>query len=122
MCNLQAKVPEERGREFGPAARLVYQASSPIVAELARQEFVQVWGCELPGAVACFEDDYDACIAHLRLPIGHRPCSSAARHRVRRVSGRRSRAARLKQGPRSPGMGKGRRRQLCRQRRPDRIA
>lgn len=72
MRNLQAKVPEERWREFGPAARAVYQASSPTVAKLARQEFVQAWGRELPSAVACFEDDFDACIAHLRLPIGHR--------------------------------------------------
>ena len=27
---------------------------------------------EFPGAVACFEDDFEACIAHLRLPIAHR--------------------------------------------------
>ena len=27
---------------------------------------------ELPNAVACFMDDFEACIAHLRLPIGHR--------------------------------------------------
>jgi hypothetical protein len=27
---------------------------------------------ELSRAVACFRDDFEACIAHLRLPIGHR--------------------------------------------------
>jgi Peptidase family M50/Transposase, Mutator family len=27
---------------------------------------------ELPNAVACFEDDFEACIAHLRFPITHR--------------------------------------------------
>jgi transposase-like protein len=26
----------------------------------------------LPAAVACFEDDFEACIAHLRFPIAHR--------------------------------------------------
>jgi hypothetical protein len=26
----------------------------------------------LLSAVACFEDDFEACVAHLRLPIGHR--------------------------------------------------
>jgi transposase-like protein len=26
----------------------------------------------LPSAVACFEDDFEACIAHLRLPVTHR--------------------------------------------------
>lgn len=25
-----------------------------------------------PAAVACFEDDFEACIAHLRFPIAHR--------------------------------------------------
>jgi transposase-like protein len=72
MRNLENKVPAERWREFGPAARAVYQASSPALARLAREEFVKTWARELPSAVACFEDDFDACIAHLRLPIGHR--------------------------------------------------
>ncbi len=27
---------------------------------------------ELPSAVACFQDDFEACIAHLRMPIPHR--------------------------------------------------
>jgi transposase-like protein len=72
MRNLENKVPAERWREVGPAARAVYQASSPALARLAREEFVKAWSPELPSAVACFEDDFEACIAHLRLPIGHR--------------------------------------------------
>ena len=27
---------------------------------------------ELPSAVACFQDDFGACIAHLRMPVKHR--------------------------------------------------
>jgi putative transposase len=72
LRNLEAKVPAERWREFGPMARAVYQASSPALARLARDEFVKTWARELPSATACFEDDFEACIAHLRLPIGHR--------------------------------------------------
>lgn len=72
MRNLEAKVPAERWREFGPMARAVYQSSSPALARLARDEFVKAWSRELPSATACFEDDFEACIAHLRLPIGHR--------------------------------------------------
>jgi transposase-like protein len=72
MRNLEAKVPAERWREFGPMARAVYQSSSPALARLARDEFVKSWQRELPSAVACFEDDFEACIAHLQLPIGHR--------------------------------------------------
>ena len=39
---------------------------------LARDEFVRTCSRELPSATACFEDDFEACIAHLRLPVGHR--------------------------------------------------
>ena len=37
MRNLQAKVPEERWREVGPAARAVYQAPSQVLARLAAE-------------------------------------------------------------------------------------
>lgn len=72
LRNLQSKVPEERWREVIPAARAIYQAPSPALARIAREEFVKSWSKELPSAVACFEDDFEACIAHLRLPIAHR--------------------------------------------------
>ncbi|HPE16778.1 MAG TPA: transposase, partial [Oscillospiraceae bacterium] len=36
------------------------------------EEFRRRYAREFPGAVACFEDDFEACIAHLRLPIAHR--------------------------------------------------
>ena len=72
LRNLEAKVPAERWREFGPMARAVYQSSSPVLARLARDEFVKAWSRELPSATTCFEDDFEACIAHLRLPVGHR--------------------------------------------------
>lgn len=72
MRNLQAKVPEERWREVIPQARAAYQAPSPTLARLAAEEFRKQWARELPAAVACFEEDFEACIAHLRLPIAHR--------------------------------------------------
>ena len=72
LRNLQSKVPEERWREVLPAARAVYQASSQALARLAAEDFRAAWRQELPSAVACFDDDFDACIAHLRLPVAHR--------------------------------------------------
>ena len=72
MRNLQAKVPEERWREVGPAARAAYQAPSQALARLAAEEFRKAWSKDLPTAVACFDDDFNACIAHLALPIAHR--------------------------------------------------
>ena len=70
--NLEAKVPAELWREVKARAIAVYQAVSPMLAELAREEFVKRFERELPSATACFLDDLAACIAHLRLPSAHR--------------------------------------------------
>ena len=70
--NLQQKVPEERWREVKAQAFAAYTAGSPATARLLRDEFVKRFERELPSATACFLDDFDACIAHLRVPIAHR--------------------------------------------------
>jgi putative transposase len=72
MRHLQAKVPEERWREVIPAARAAYQAPSQALARLAAEEFRKSWARELPAALSCFDEDFEACIAHLKLPIAHR--------------------------------------------------
>jgi putative transposase len=70
--NLGAKVPEERWREVKAHALAAYHAISPLVARGAAQEFRRLYEREFPSAVMCFEDDFEACIAQLRLPIAHR--------------------------------------------------
>lgn len=70
--NLESKVPQECWREVKARALAAYQAASPMLAELAREEFVKRFERELPSATACFLDDFAACIAHLRIPIAHR--------------------------------------------------
>ena len=72
LRNLGAKVPEERWREVKAHALAAYQALSPLAARAAAEEFRRRYAREFPSAVACFEDDFEACIAHLRLPIAHR--------------------------------------------------
>lgn len=72
LHNLQSKVPEQRWREVLPAARAVYQATSQALVKLAAEGFRKAWSKELPAAVACFDDDFDACIAHLKVPVAHR--------------------------------------------------
>jgi putative transposase len=72
MRNLEGKVPEERWREVKAQALAAYTAASPMLARLAKEEFVKRFERELPSATACFLDDFEACIAHLRLPIAHR--------------------------------------------------
>ena len=70
--NLANKVPEERWREVKAQALAAYQAISPLAARNGGEEFRRLYEKEFPGAVVCFEDDFEACIAQLRLPIAHR--------------------------------------------------
>ena len=70
--NLQQKVPEERWREVKAQAFAAYTAGSPAVARLLREEFVTRFERELPSATTCFLEDFEAAIAHLRVPIAHR--------------------------------------------------
>ena len=72
MRNLAAKVPEDQWPEFKARVQAAYQAPSRAIARDLAEGVVRDQADELPRAVACFEDDLEACIAHLRLPIGHR--------------------------------------------------
>jgi len=72
LRNLQSKVPETSWAEVRVAARAAYEAPSLAVAEVLRNEFVRRFETELPSAVKCFLDDFAACTAQLRFPIGHR--------------------------------------------------
>jgi putative transposase len=72
MRNLAAKVPEDLWPEFKARATAAYQAPSRKIARELADGLEADYGEELANAVACFRDDFDACIAHLRLPIAHR--------------------------------------------------
>ncbi|MDW8470099.1 MAG: transposase [Burkholderiales bacterium] len=73
MRNLQSKVPEEAlvGRSKGQPLP-TYQAGSPKLAQMARDDFVARYEREYPSATACFLEEFDACVAYLELPIAHR--------------------------------------------------
>jgi transposase-like protein len=72
MRNLQSKVPEDVWREFKARAAACYQAASPALARLLRDDIAATYARDLPSAVACLDDDFEACVAHLRFPLGHR--------------------------------------------------
>jgi transposase-like protein len=72
MRNLESKVPQDIWLEFKARAAGCYQAASPALARLLRDDIVATYAKELPSAVACLQDDFEACIAHLRFPLGHR--------------------------------------------------
>jgi putative transposase len=72
MRNLQSKVPDDVWPEFHARARACYQAASPALARLLRDDIVATYEGHLPSAVACLDDDFEACIAHLKFPLAHR--------------------------------------------------
>jgi len=72
MRNLQSKVPDDLWPEFKACAQACYQAASPTLARLLRDQIIAANGARLPSAVACLEDDFEACIAHLKFPLAHR--------------------------------------------------
>jgi putative transposase len=72
MRNLAVKVPTDLWPEFKTRVTACYQAPSrPIARELAAGIRTD-YAATLPSAFACFEDDFEAAIAHLRLPVTHR--------------------------------------------------
>jgi transposase-like protein len=72
LRNLQSKVPEDQWPEFKTRAVACYQAASPALARLLRHDIAATYGAALPPALACLQDDFEACIAHLRFPLAHR--------------------------------------------------
>ena len=72
LRNLRSKAPESQWPEIAIRARACYEAASPALATLLREDFAQVYSRELPAVVQCFTDDFEACIAHLRFPLRHR--------------------------------------------------
>lgn len=72
MRNLQSKVPDDVWPEFHARARACYQAASPALARILCDDIVATYAGDLPSAVACLNDDFEACIAHLRFPLAHR--------------------------------------------------
>ena len=72
LRNLAAKVPEDLWPEFKARVSAAYQAPSRAIARDLAAGVLADYQAELPSASACFGDDFEACIAHLRMPITHR--------------------------------------------------
>src|SRR5690349_18815724 len=62
--------PDAQSRSEGATA--CYQAPSRTIARDLRAGIIADYADSLPTAVRCFDDDFEACIAHLRLPVTHR--------------------------------------------------
>ena len=72
MRNLAVKVPTDLWPEFKTRVAACHPAPSRAIARDLACGIRSEYAATLPSAVSCFEDDFEACIAHLRLPVTHR--------------------------------------------------
>ncbi len=72
MRNLAVKVPEDLWPEVKARIQAVYQAPSRAIARDLAKGVVADYEKEHSSAITCFLDDFEACIAHLRMPVTHR--------------------------------------------------
>jgi putative transposase len=70
MRNLSAKVPEDQWPEVKARIQACYQAPSRAIARDLAKGVVTEYGRDLPSAVACFEDDFEACRCLTSAPMG----------------------------------------------------
>lgn len=70
--NIVNKVPSEAISEIKSYLNAVYYAPDLKCARQAAQIFRDTFARQYPSAVACFDDDLDACLNHLRCPAKHR--------------------------------------------------
>lgn len=70
--NILAKVPDDAAPDVKARLNAVYYAPDLATAHRQAQAFRDHVQARYPSAVACFEDDLPACLAHLRCPPRHR--------------------------------------------------
>jgi hypothetical protein len=58
--NPQSEVPEDGWPEFKVRAVACYQAASPALARLLRDDIAATYAKDLPSAVTCLDDDFEA--------------------------------------------------------------
>lgn len=70
--NILSKVPSEAICSMKVGLNAVYYAPDQKTARRNAKEFRDKYYACYPSAVECFEDDFEACIQHLRCPAKHR--------------------------------------------------
>jgi len=70
--NLLNKTPLDAQKEVKASLHSVYYASDRTAADTLAAMFIDRYADLYPEMVRCFQDDLDACLAHLEFPGGHR--------------------------------------------------
>jgi putative transposase len=72
MRNLAIKVSADLWPEFKALVAACYQAPSRAIARELASGIRADYAVVALSALACFDDDFEARVAHLRLPVTHR--------------------------------------------------
>ena len=70
--NILNKVPQEAVKEVKVYLDSIYYAPDYATAKLLAKEFKDKYNQKYPSAIKSFEEDFEACIQHLKCPVGHR--------------------------------------------------
>jgi len=72
LANIRAKLPDESAGQVMAHLYAVRDAPTLDAVRVAADRLINTYRREFPAAVACFEDDLDALLAILRVPVRHR--------------------------------------------------
>ena len=72
LRNIAAKLPRDVQKVVLEEIKSVYYASDHGAAKLLASNIIEKYGEKYSSAIRCFSDDLDACLVHLKYPLGHR--------------------------------------------------
>ncbi len=72
LKNIKDKLPADAAPEVMTYAKAVRDAPTLEAGQLLAAQMIERFSKQFPAAMACFADDLDATINHLRLPLRHR--------------------------------------------------
>ncbi len=72
LRNLSVKVPGDVQAQILAEAKAVYYAPNRETADTLAAQFIDTYSAVYPALIRCFEDDLEACLAHLAFPQCHR--------------------------------------------------
>lgn len=70
--NLRDKLPDDLWPEFKARTQVTRLAPSWAISQDLVKDLARESGGALPTAVACFDDNFEACMARFRVPVSHR--------------------------------------------------
>lgn len=71
LRNISGKLPDLAAQEVMPKVKNVYYQTDRELALMYAAKLVEEYASVYPAAIKCFQEDLEACLAHLEFPVGH---------------------------------------------------